>query len=374
MKLCTTLDVLVIGAGQAGLAVGYHLRETALRHQLLDGNTRVGDSWRRRYDSLVLFSPRAYSALPGLSVPGDPVGCPTKDEIADYLERYARHFALPVVPSVAVTRLERRGTGFRAMTADGATVDARAVVLATGAFQQPAVPALASGFGPEVAQLTAESYHNPEQLPSGGVLVVGDGATGRQIARELAPTRRVYLATGRPRRAQPERLLRKHLFWWMEQLGLFSVSSESRLGQAMMRADPFPGRDLQLNRLRRDGVQIAPRLVHAEGRHADFTDGSSVEIDVVIWATGYREYTDWVTIPEVKDERGGLVHRRGISLIPGLYLIGRPWQWTRGSALLYGVGADAAYVTHHLTSFLYQGTVTEVEQPMSRLSPHRLNT
>lgn len=352
MAISPTLDVLIIGAGQAGLALGYHLRHTPLRYQLLDSNARVGASWRRRFDSLVLFSPRAYSALPGMPVPGAPDGYPTKDEIADYLERYAQHFALPIVPSAAVLRLERHGPGFRATTAGGATILARAVVMANGAFQQPAVPASAAGFAPEVAQLTAADYRNPGRLPPGGVLVVGDGATGRQIAREIAPTRRVYLAVGRPRRAQPERLLGRPLFWWLERLGLLAVTRESRLGQALMRADPFPGRDLQLGRLRRAGVRLVGRLAHAAGRAADFVDGAAAEVDVVIWATGYRERSDWVAIPEAKDPGGALLHARGVSPVPGLYLIGRPWQWTRGSALLYGVGADAAYVADHLAGYL----------------------
>ena len=169
-------DVLVIGGGQAGLAMGYHLKQSGYRFQILERNPRLGDSWRNRYDSLVLFTPRAYSALPGLPVPGDPDGYPTKDEMADYLKRYASYFDLPVLTDTGVRSLTRVNGGFRARTDAGETIDAGAVVLATGAFQRPAIPAISRQLSPEVLQLTPESYKRPGQIPLGRVLVVGDGA------------------------------------------------------------------------------------------------------------------------------------------------------------------------------------------------------
>lgn len=194
-----TLDILIIGAGQAALAFAYHLKATSLRFQLVEGHKRIGDSWRKRYDSLTLFTPRAYSALPGLAVPGDPEGFPTKDEIADYLESYANHFNLPVLVDTPVQKLECTDGGFRASIGTGEIIDARAVVLATGAFQTPAVSPLARQLAGDVVQLSPESYTSPTQIPSGPVLIVGDGASGRQIARELAATHQVFLAAGRPR-------------------------------------------------------------------------------------------------------------------------------------------------------------------------------
>jgi putative flavoprotein involved in K+ transport len=202
----TTLDVLVVGAGQAGLAAGYHLRSTSLSYELLERHARIGDSWRMRYDSLALFTPRSYSALPGLALEGDQEGFPGKDEIADYLERYAQHFTLPVRLDAEVVSLEQIDERFRATIANGSIVDARAVVTASAAFQMPAIPELASSFSAQVAQLTPDAYRNPTSVPSGTVIVVGDGATGRHIARELAATHRVLLAGGRRRRLTPDQI------------------------------------------------------------------------------------------------------------------------------------------------------------------------
>jgi putative flavoprotein involved in K+ transport len=202
-ELSLDLDILVIGAGQAGLALGFHLRKAPFRFQIVDRNVRVGDSWRKRFDSLVLFTPRAYSALPGLAVPGDPDGYPTKDELADYLEMYVNHFHLPVVLGLGIRRLERADGGFQAITDTGQPIDCRAVVLATGAFQRPAIPAISKQLSQEVLQLSPEDYKAPGQLPPGRVLVVGDGATGREIALELAATHQVLLATGHHPKGEP---------------------------------------------------------------------------------------------------------------------------------------------------------------------------
>ena len=347
-----TLDVLVIGAGQAGLALGAQLRRTPLRFGLVERHARVGDSWRKRYDSLTLFTPRVYSALPGLALPGDPEGYPSKDEMADYLETYASHFELPVMLKTSIESLERANGGFRAVSEVGEPIHARAVVLATGAYQRPAVPAISKQLSAEVLQLTPESYKNPSQLPLGRVLVVGDGATGRQISVELSAAHEVYLATGRPRRVSPDRVLGKSIFWWMDKLGIVRASRESAIGRYLMEADPFPGKALELERLRERGVAVVGRLSRAEGKTVAFVDGKTAEVDAVVWATGYRDEADRVAIPEAKDEHGNFLHQRGVSPVPNMYFIGRSWQWTRGSALLLGVSADATYLTDHIVKQL----------------------
>ena len=353
-----TLDILVIGAGQAGLALGYHLKATPFTFQIVDCHRRIGDSWRKRYDSLVLFTPRAYSALPGLAVPGDPDGYPTKDEIADYLETYASHFELPVMGDTPIRWLERTNDGFRATSEAGETIDSRTVVLATGAYQQPAVPPIARQLSAGVLQLSPETYTSPAQIPAGSVLVVGDGATGRQIARELTATHHVLLSTGRPRRVSPERILGKSLFWWMDKLGLVRASRESAIGKYLMKVDPFPGKALGLKPLGRQGVVVVGRLLHVDGKNVTFESRETAAVETVIWATGYKENTDWIAISEAKDAQGNMLHRRGVSPVPHLYLIGRSWQWTRGSALLTGVSDDAAMIKNHIVK-----DVGEREQP-----------
>ena len=342
------LDVLVIGAGQAGLALGYQLKQTGQAFLLIDKRDRIGESWRQRFDSLTLFTPRSYSALPGLPVPGDPDGYPSKDEIADYLETYANYHDLPVDLGIEITRLEQVGRLFQATTSAGRELTAKAVVIATGAFQQPAIPAIAANLAADVAQLTPETYRNPRQTPAGTVLVVGDGATGRQIARELSATHQVLLSTGRPRKVSPHRVLGKSIFWWMDKLGILTMSPDSRIGRKLKEKDPFPGKDLTLDKLSRVGVTVVGRLKEVEGRRVTFADGQLAEIDVMIWATGYRDESDWVAIPAVTDQRGGFVHDQGLSPVPGLVFIGRSWQRDRGSALLTGVGGDAAFIVDRL--------------------------
>ena len=342
------LDVLIIGGGQAGLAMGSGLKETLLSFRIVERHPRIGDSWRNRYASLVLFTPRAYSALPGLAVPGDPEGFPTKDEMADYLEAYSERFELPVAPGTAIVRLERLDGGFRATTEAGEPIDSRAVVLATGAFQRPAIPPISNGLSDEVAQLAPEDYRTPGQLAAGRVLVVGDGATGRQIALELTDNHEVLLAAGRSRRVSPDRILGRSVFWWMDKLGVLGASRESAIGRYLMKADPFPGKGLELDKLQQRGVGVVGRVTQAEGKKVSFADEKVAEVDAVVWATGYRDDAGWVHIPEVKDDRGDFMHYRGVSPLPYLCFVGRSWQWTRGSALFAGVGQDAAYLTEHI--------------------------
>jgi putative flavoprotein involved in K+ transport len=356
------LDVLIIGGGQAGLAMGYHLNRAGLSFRIVERNPRMGDSWRNRYDSLVLFTPRAYSALPGLPLEGDPEGYPGKDEVADYLERYAGHFGLPVLLETGVRSLTRLESGFRARTDAGEIIDAQVVVLATGAYQRPAVPAISQQLSPEVVQLTADSYERPAQVPPGRVLVAGDGATGRQIAAELADAHEVLLATGRPRRVSPERALGRSVFWWMDRFGILEAPRDGRLGGYLMRTDPFPGKRLTLRSLERRGVRAVGRAFSAGGKTVIFAGDRAATVEAVVWATGYRDDSRWVAIPEVKGPDGAFVHRRGVSPVPGLYFVGRSWQWTRGSALLHGVGDDAAYLVGRVAAHLDCGHAAQTSE------------
>lgn len=339
-----SVDVLIVGAGQAGLVTGYFLRDTGLSYVLYDHHPHVGDAWRCRYDSLVLFSPRAYSALPGLPLSGDPEGYATKEEMANYLEHYAQTFRLPVNTAEGIVCLERLHTGFLAHTAAGRRVEASAVIVATGAMQQPIVPAFARQLVPDIVQLTASTYRRPAQLPLGRVLVVGDGATGRQLAYELVATHDVILSTGKPWLVTPQRLLGKDSLWWFDTLGALRADKGSRYGRWVRAHDAFPGWHLRRAALRRRGVRLVLRTVGATAQQLQFADGTAATFHAVIWTIGYRDEASWLQIPGAVDDEGNAIEEHGISPVPGLFYVGRPWQHTRASALLCGVGADAAKI------------------------------
>ena len=222
-------DVVVVGAGQAGLAIGYFLARQGRRFLILDGADSVGAAWRKRWDSLVLFTPRRYDSLPGLDFPGDPDGYPTRDEVIAYLENYAQRFALPVELGSAVSSLTKESGTF-VLGLDGRTIEADQVVVATGPFQTPRVPPFAGALAPDVFQAHSADYRTPGDIPEGTVLVVGGGNTGYQIATELAETHKVHLSIGSKQTPLPQRVLGRDLFWWLVKTRLLSKTVDSRLG------------------------------------------------------------------------------------------------------------------------------------------------
>jgi putative flavoprotein involved in K+ transport len=335
------LDVVVIGGSQSGLAIAWHLQRQGRDFVVLEAGPEVGHVWRSRWDTLKLFTPAQYDALPGLAFPAPADTYPTKDPVADYLQAYANTFNLPVRLNARVTRLSKTDDGFEVQTADN-TFRARQVVVATGPFQVPFVPPMASKLDPSVTQLHSADYRHPQALPDGPVLVVGGGNSGFQIAEELAATRQVDLSIATKYPMLPQRLAGRDLFWWLTRLGLLRVTVDSRLGRRMSRRDFVIGTNRR--RLERKGVRFRPRLVDAEGRTVRFADHSTLEdVRVVVWATGYRSDYAWIHIPSVVRE-GRLVHRRGVTEVPGLHFLGLSWQHTRGSALLGFVYDDAAWL------------------------------
>jgi putative flavoprotein involved in K+ transport len=341
------LDVLVVGAGQAGLAVAYHLRQSGLRFLVVDAATEIGTTWRSRWDSLTLFTPAQYDALPGMAFPAPANTYPTATEVADYLQAYAAHFELPIMLDTRVTRLEHDSDQFTAHTSGG-VLHARQVVVATGPFQTPVIPAISTGLGEGVRQLHSTRYRNPAQIDPGQVLVVGAGNSGRQIALELAATHEVTLAVGTGAMHLPQRLFRRDLFWWLLRTRLLDKTADSRIARRMRaRGDLIIGSPL--NELRNAGVTICPRLTGANNGQVTFADGSQTAPVTVIWATGFRTDYSWIDIPYVTTERG-VEHTRGVTAVPGLTFIGLPWQHTRGSALLGFVKDDAAWLAERLAA------------------------
>jgi putative flavoprotein involved in K+ transport len=342
------LDVVVVGGSQAGLAMAWHLTQQGVRFVVLEAGPEVGHVWRNRWDTLKLFTPAQYDALPGMPFPAPADTYPTKDPVADYLQAYVAAFELPVRLDARVTSLTRTDEGFEVHTAD-ATYRARQVVVATGPFQVPFVPPMAAKLDPAVAQVHSAAYRNPQALPEGPVLVVGGGNSGFQIAEELAATRQVDLSIATTYPMLPQRLAGRDLFWWLTRLGLMRVTASSRLGRRVSGRGEFVI-GTNRRRLQRKGVRFRPRLVDAEGRTARFADHSLLEnVGVVVWATGYRPDYGWIHIPGVVRE-GHVVHRRGVTEVPGLYFLGLSWQHTRGSALLGFVNDDAAWLADQIAT------------------------
>ncbi|MGH7358976.1 MAG: flavin-containing monooxygenase [Candidatus Rokuibacteriota bacterium] len=343
------LDVVVIGAGQAGLAMGHFLARQGRRFAILEAGGSVGAAWHDRWDSLTLFTPRRYDSLPGLPFPGDPEGYPGRDEVIAYLERYAATFELPVELTSAVRSLTAVERGYRLELEDGRTLETEQVVLATGPFQTPYVPRFADRLAPEVVQMHSTGYRRPDDVPEGTVLVVGGGNTGFQIAEELAAMRRVHLSIGSRQMPLPQRVLGRDLFWWLTRLGLLQKTVDSRLGRRLRdRASPLIGSSPRA--IRRAGVVLEPRATDVSGRTVRFQDGSELEVDAVIWATGYRLDVSWIH-PAVTDAEGRVRHRRGVTELPGLYFLGLEWQHTRGSALLGWVKDDAEFVAGQVAAY-----------------------
>lgn len=344
-----SFDVVVIGASQAGLAIGSHLAQRGVRFVILDAGSEIGQVWRSRWDSLKLFTPAQYSGLPGMAFPSPKDTYPTKDDVASYLQAYVSAIDLPVKLDTKVTSLTKQAGRFL-VTSAGQGFTADQVVVATGPFQVPFVPPVAEDLDDAVFQIHSTDYRNPTQLPDGEVLVVGGGNSGFQIAEELVATRKVSLAVGQRVPSLPQRLLGKDLFWWLTGVGFMKVSMDSRLGRKLSKRDVLIGSSAR--GLRRSGVTMRGRLTSAVGRRAVFEDGSERDIDAIVWATGYRSDFSWLDVPSIKETDGSIIHRRGVTDEPGLFFMGLPWQHTRGSALIGFVHDDAAFIASRIDSQL----------------------
>ncbi len=345
----TQLDVLVIGGGQAGLAMGYQLAQRDLRFVIVDSGPEIGHVWRSRWDSLRLFTSGRYANLPGLPFPAAADTHPGKNEVADYLRAYATAFELPVRLNTTVTSMTRAGGGGYLVKAGVDELEAAQVVVATGPFQTPFTPPVAADLAPDVQQLHSADYRRPEQLAPGRVLVVGAANSGCQIALELSATRTVELSAGKRIPTVPQRPLGRDVWWWASGLRLDRVTADSRLGRRLAGRDQIIGAGPR-QLARRHGITLRPRLEAVTGRRVTFADATHAEYDAVVWATGSTTNDSWIDVPDATDERGRLRQSRGITPSPGLYTLGRSWQHTRGSALLGWVGNDAAFLAEQIAA------------------------
>ncbi len=346
---------MVIGGSQAGMAVGYHLGQRGLPFVILDENDRIGAAWRRRWDSLRLFTPGRYDGLPGMPFPGSPSSYPTKDEAADYLETYARAFELPVRTGVKVDRLSKVGDRFEVLCG-GHTLFAGNAVVATGAYINPRIPAFARELDENIVQLHSKDYRNPSRIQEGGVLVVGAGNSGAEIAIELAPHHQTWLS-GRDTGQEPTRAgsLPDRLFTPVMWLMAPRLTVKTRAGRKLRDRFLNPPRGIPLGRVRRKdfasaGIERVPRMTGVMNGRPVLDDGRLLEVSNVIWCTGFTADYGWIDL-SLPTHNGVPIHDRGIvESCPGLYFVGLPFLYSLSSALLGGVGRDARHIVDHIAS------------------------
>lgn len=350
-------ETVVIGGGQAGLSVGYHLARRQRRFVILDAGAAIGDAWRQRWDSLRLFTPAGFSSLDGMPFPAHRHAFPTKDEMADYLEAYADKFDLPVRLGVRVQRVFRESDGF---VVESARTRLRAdnVVVAMGTYQRPRIPDFAGGLDPAIRQLHSAEYRNPGQLRDGKVLLVGAGNSASEIAMELTHHGHPVALAGRSTGAIPFRIegwFGRYLGVRLVTRGLFRhvLTVRTPMGRALRRKVLGHGGPLirvKPRDLRRAGVERLPRVVGIQDGAPALEDGRVVDgVANVIWCTGYRTAFDWIDLP-VHGDREPL-HESGIvPTEPGLYFVGLFFLDSLASDMIQGVGRDAERVVRHLTA------------------------
>lgn len=351
-------DVVVIGAGQAGLSVGHHLKRKGVDHVILEAASRIGDVWRKRWDSLRLFTPAKFDGLDGYRFPADKDTFPTKDQMAEYLERYAAYMDLPVRTSARVDRLCKVDGRFHMETTRGA-YQADQVVVAAASYQKPRVPAFARELGTDVVQLHSHEYRNPAQLPGGAVLLVGAGNSGAEIAMDLAQTHNVFLS-GRDVGHIPfniEGFAGRKLLVRLVIRGLFHriLTLKTPMGRkfkSKMHGHGMPLVRTRPGQLERAGVRRIGRIAGVRGGRPFSAEGVEVACSSVIWCTGFHSGFDWIELP-VLDEHGAPRHRFGkASDMDGLYFAGLPYQYAVSSTLVSGVGRDARRIADWIATGL----------------------
>ena len=347
-------DTVVIGAGQTGLALGYHLARQGRSFVILDENNRVGDGWRRRYDSLRLYTPAKYDALPGGRFPAKPFEFPTGKQVADYLEGYVAEHRLPVRPRVFVDGVRRKSGGF-VVSAGEQVFEAAQVVVATGGQHLPYTPEFAGELDPGIRQLHSSEYRNPSQLLPCDVLLVGASHSGADLAHEIAGSGHRTILCGPARgeipfsiEGRPARQIMKVL-WFAANHLLTERTPIGRKMQPEVRNEGGPLLRVKSADLAAAGVErVEDRMVGVRDGQPLLADGRVLDVENVIWCTGFRRDFSWIEGPVLGDDGWPAQHRGVSTKIPGLYFLGLLFQYAFASMLTGGAGRDAAYVAIHI--------------------------
>lgn len=360
-KSSRVLDVIVIGGGQAGLALGWHLQQHGLDFLILDEQTRPGGNWRNYYDSLQLFSPAEYSALPGMVFPGDPKSYPLRHDVVQYLEAYAAEFQLPFEGDTRVVEVVQNDKAFEVRAANGSTFTARAVVVASGAFSRPYTPDIPGLESFSGTRLHSSGYRTPEAFAGQRVVVVGAANSAVQIAYELASVAQVLLATREKIRFFPQRILGLDFHAWLKFTRLEHTRWLSDQSTPVLDTGKYR-KALDTGRLQRKAMfqQVLPEGVV-------WPDGTTHQVDALIFATGFRPNLEFLAQLPVGDQQGRVLQRNGVAdQVPGLYFVGLPRQRNFASATLRGVGADAGYLMPRLLRHMDRVGSTETPAQRSR--------
>jgi putative flavoprotein involved in K+ transport len=347
-------DTIVIGGGQAGLSVGYYLKKHGSRFVILDANEQIGGSWRTRtWTSLRLFTPARYDGLPGWPFPAPGWSYPTASETADYLEAYAERFELPVRTGMRVTRLTKDGERYILECGDR-RFEADSVVLATGFYGTPVVPEFASELDPRIVQMHSNEYREPSQLRPGGVLLVGAGNSGADIAMEVSATHPTWLS-GRDKGQVPFRIehpLRRlvvPVLWFVASHVLTMKTPLGRKARPHFLEQGAPRIRVKTDDLVAAGVEQVPKTAGVQDGLPVLEDGRVLEVANVIWCTGFRQDFGWIDVP-VFDGDGSPVQERGATAEPGLYFVGLDFLYSFASENVGGVGRDAKHIAKRIAA------------------------
>lgn len=356
-KRTAQVETVIVGGGQSGLAVGYQLARRGRSFTILDANERVGDSWRKRWPSLRLYSPAKYDGLPGMRFPGPPHSFPAAPDMADYLEAYAERFELPIENGARVERLEREDGGYL-VTAGDHRYEAANVVVATGVFQHehPVIPGFARELDPAIAQLHSADYRGPDQLGDGGVLVVGAAHSGGDIAHELARSGYRTVLSGRDTGQIPfdiEGRMGRVVFPLLRFAWTRVITVSTPIGRKArhhIRAHGGPLLRYRRADLEAAGVErVHERTVGVVDGKPQLSDGRVVDVANVVWCTGFRNEYEWIRFSLPEDDDGYPAQSRGaVETSPGLYFAGLPFLHSFSSMLVLGAGRDATRVAKQI--------------------------